>query len=951
MPSCKQDRSARIPALAARLAVSLEQMQAELPGGREQFQVPLPRAVQEAVRRAQGRPSGPALDQLLAAAAPIRAQPGWQAALSYLLLSPEPEFAPVRPAAATLLALQPLPGPDRLLERVGRMAAVCQQPPGAQALLVEEGRRLHWCLLALFLTDSTASLPLWRACFAGCGEQDQAQAADPAFFLCFLKLLQHRLLGYAEFSRAVIFGRVLHPETYCGRRARPPYYHPVLDCLDISQPPYFRLMYHRLVHELTAGEVPFEWERISWIRRYPGLAYLRRALQMLASEPTLQALHMARWAADFESEHHPRELLSQQGPLLLAVLCLLRRDLDALAAAVLADPQHQAGMRWLRLPGPAAFRQVAKDVHLQQWLQRRGELVCGAIGALAQFKPPESASSRLLAALQQEVAERLPGYAEQERLQRLAACYRQHFSLDLAALLANRELALGVRGKGVRPVAERARAGHPAAIRALALYQQPWRDRFAPLLLTLRTRGSRQAVEAAQGALELVAARCGLGGVAALEERLELQLAWEDAGLQGGPSRLWWQVAGCNLKLAVTGGRATVTAYSLAGPCSRLPAAVRRHPDYQEVRRAQRQLNAIYARFRDRLEAAMVAQRAFPWEHFRLLLENGIFRDLVQRLLLSDGEECFPGAELAHRPPPAQVRIVHPLELLQADTLRTWQDYLAEHSLIQPLKQCFREVYPVEPAEAGQAACLRFADHPLQARKAFALLRTRGYHPGSGQARRDWAERGVAALLVWAQGPVKLHHHLLGEEQQEPVYSGPISFHPLAAVRGRLVPGPQPLPLGQVDPVLFSETLRDADLLVSMAAAGELGFTSRQTIAIRAAMLRQLARLLKLWNVLVPETGSHALVEGALATYRVHLGSGTIFLEPEGRSITLRATRPAATLPLEDADSGTARLLLTVLTLAQDTEIADPAFRRQLSSQPALPDLDPAPERPAGPPA
>lgn len=924
-----------------RLVTALEQVLAELPG-REAPRLPLPRAVQDALARASGRPAGEDLDRLLAAAGPILAGRNWQARLIEVLLAPGLRYASLQGLAASLLALRPLPHPDRLVARLEAGLAASPPPVGPGAS-TEEAQSLAWRMLALVSTDDVATLGLWRSYCALAGDQPEPEQADPLLFLCWVKLLQHRLLLYPEFSRAVVFGRVLHPETGCGRQARAPYYHPVLDYLGISDTPYFRLMYQRLVHEATLPEGGFGWEHRCWIRRYSGLNYLLRGMQGLMTEPSLEALHMARWASDFGDPEYLHRFLGEQPLPLVFVLALVRRDLDGEMGAALADPRFALGMRWLRLPGPAAFRRVAKDAHLREWLCAR-PVLCDAIRALLAFKPPESHRTRLVETFEQEVAARLPGYAQEEQRRRLAACFREHLGTDLPALAANMDLALGVRGKALRAVMRHAREGRPGAIRALGLYGEPLRDRMVPVLMELRAGGSRPVAEAATEALELVAARCGLGGIGELEERVELQLAWEDAGLEGGPSRLWWSVAGYNLKLAVTGGRVTVTAYGRRGPCRTLPAAVRAHPDYQQVKQARRQLGTSYARFRSRLEAAMVAGRDFEWGHFRMLLENAAFRNLVERLVLDDGQRRVLGSELLEAgAEPERVRVVHPVYLLAEESLRPWQDRLAEQSVIQPFKQCFREVYPLEPGEEQAAACRRFAGQPLNARKAFALLRTCGYHPGSGTARRDWPQHGVWAGITWADG-ARVHRHLFGDQVEEPVYTGAITFHVLGG-KGR---GPeQPLALSQVDPVVFSETLRDADLLLSHAAAGELGFSSRQTIQIRAAMLRQLARILKLWNIFVSQSGLHALVQGTRATYRVHLGSGTIFLEPEGKSVTLRPGPTPAPLPVEDADSGTARVLTTVLSLAQDAQIADPAFLRQL--RPQQPELELGSGAAAGP--
>jgi len=131
---------------------------------------------------------------------------------------------------------------------------------------------------------------------------------------------------------------------------------------------------------------------------------------------------------------------------------------------------------------------------------------------------------------------------------------------------------------------------------------------------------------------------------------------------------------------------------------------------------------------------------------------------------------------------------------------------------------------------------------------------------------------------------------------------------------------------------VFSETLRDADLLVSRAAAGEMGLSSEETLRLRATLVRYLARSLGLTNVYLADDSAHALVEGKRAMYRVHLGSGSVLLETTRRHLDIGA---ATTNPLEDVmaesiDSLTARVLAVIAILSRDDEITIPAFLDQL---------------------
>src|SRR5690606_1795740 len=91
----------------------------------------------------------------------------------------------------------------------------------------------------------------------------------------------------------------------------------------------------------------------------------------------------------------------------------------------------------------------------------------------------------------------------------------------------------------------------------------------------------------------------------------------------------------------------------------------------------------------------------------------------------------------------------------------------------------------------------------------------------------------------------------------------------------------EPLQLKDVPPRVFSEVMRDVDLIVSVAHRGEVDpEASASTVEMRAALIRETCELLGLDNVEVKD--SHALITGQLNEYTVHLGSGIVHRQPGG---------------------------------------------------------------------
>jgi len=136
------------------------------------------------------------------------------------------------------------------------------------------------------------------------------------------------------------------------------------------------------------------------------------------------------------------------------------------------------------------------------------------------------------------------------------------------------------------------------------------------------------------------------------------------------------------------------------------------------------------------------------------------------------------------------------------------------------------------------------------------------------------------------------------------------------------------LDLRGIPPLLFSEAMRDLDLVVSVAHRGGVDpEATASTVEMRAALVKETAELLGLDNVELKPT--HVIVRGKLGTYSVHLGSAGVSLMP-GTALPIVAVhsqhRGRLFLPFADDDPRTAEVLSKVLLLARDRDIRDPSI-------------------------
>ena len=140
------------------------------------------------------------------------------------------------------------------------------------------------------------------------------------------------------------------------------------------------------------------------------------------------------------------------------------------------------------------------------------------------------------------------------------------------------------------------------------------------------------------------------------------------------------------------------------------------------------------------------------------------------------------------------------------------------------------------------------------------------------------------------------------------------------------------IPLNHIPPRIFSEVMRDLDLVVSVAHIGGVDpEASASTVEMRSSILRETCRLMKLNNIQIQ--GSHALIKGEIGTYSVHLGSAIVHRQPGGALCILPVSsqhRGRLFLPFVDDDPKTAEIMSKVLLLAKDKEIQDPTILEQI---------------------
>jgi hypothetical protein len=519
-----------------------------------------------------------------------------------------------------------------------------------------------------------------------------------------------------------------------------------------------------------------------------------------------------------------------------------------------------------------------------------------------------------------------------------------------------------------------------------ALGHMPGHEGMAQLaLLKVRVRLS-STQKALETALRSAAERAKLAPDE-LEELLAPSYGLSEVGLHRE------LVGECTVELVVDGTGAELRYLRPDG--RRLAAAPRAlREQYQDqlkrLTQAASDIKQMLPAQRDRIEQLYLQQKTWPLDVWReRYLDHPLIGTLARRLIwrFERGEQSTAGIwhdgqlvgqddqPLRELDAATGVALWHPLDSPTAEVL-AWRAWLANHQVRQPFKQAHREIYLLTDAErATRVYSNRFAAHIIRQHQFNALCAARGWknqlrlmvddtYPPAQRLLPAWGLRAE----FWVEGAGDTY----GTDTNETgtflhVATDQVRFYPIEATQHfahaggggyhhtwRAGPTSDPLPLEQVPPRVLSEILRDVDLFVGVASIGndptwaDGGPAGRyrdywthyafgdlsETAKMRHEVLSGLLPRLKIASRCTL-TDRFLVVRGNLRTYKIHLGSGNILMEPDDQYLCIVPARGAAAgdgtrfIPFE-GDGTLAIILSKALLLANDTAITDPTIVHQI---------------------
>jgi len=388
-----------------------------------------------------------------------------------------------------------------------------------------------------------------------------------------------------------------------------------------------------------------------------------------------------------------------------------------------------------------------------------------------------------------------------------------------------------------------------------------------------------------------------------------------------------------------------------------LPKELNKDEYVADLKAAAKALREQKSRARLKFEMAMVSRTAFKPQEIVGLLQNPVLCGQVKDLVfvsgdvsgdvsdgvlgdvlgntsgdvsdgalgfpvLSDGNLGLKSFDDTTSAVSADVIIAHPYDFMRRKCWSKYQQYIFKNQIKQPFKQIFREYYPITEDELKAAnISTRYEGYQVQPKKTVALLKTRGWTVDyeDGLQRVWYKENLVARMYAMADW-------FSPSDVEAPTLETIQFFR-----RGKW----ERVPFDEVPPVVFSETMRDIDLVVSVAYVGGVDpEASHSTVEMRVAIARELLALLAVKNVNFKT--AHAIIQGKLGEYSVHLGSGITHKMGTGMIAVLPVHsqhRGRVFLPFADDDPKTAEIMSKILLFAEDTKIKDPGILSQIRGE------------------
>jgi hypothetical protein len=447
------------------------------------------------------------------------------------------------------------------------------------------------------------------------------------------------------------------------------------------------------------------------------------------------------------------------------------------------------------------------------------------------------------------------------------------------------------------------------------------------------------------------------------------------------------------VQLTVTGSKAELRWFDAQGKqLKSMPASVKQE-NAETVKELQADLKLIQPMLsaqRDRIDALFLAQKSWPVQIWReRYIDHPLVGTIARRLIWIVGETpvlAIDGAvtdvkgNSVNLPEDGPIRLWHPVERTVEEVLAL-RRRIESLGIVQPFKQAHREVYLLTDAERRtNSYSNRFAAHIVRQHQFNALCGARQWrnklrllvddeYPPATRELPNWNLRaefwieGVGDDYGLDTNEAGVYLRLVTDQVR--FYRTDAAINKAHAGGGGYStraggPGDQnvnePVPLEEIPALVFSEVMRDVDLFVGVASVGNdptwqdggpggrfvdywqsysFGDLSATAVSRREILEGLLPRLKVAKQCTLVD--KFLVVKGSRRTYKIHLGSGNILMEPNDQYLCIvpdahtRMKSDPVYLPFE-GDATLSIILSKAFLLSEDEKIKDDTINRQINN-------------------
>ena len=450
-------------------------------------------------------------------------------------------------------------------------------------------------------------------------------------------------------------------------------------------------------------------------------------------------------------------------------------------------------------------------------------------------------------------------------------------------------------------------------------------------------------------------------------------LAVPDYNLQNGQKELQFGDFKAVLRIVGIGKTETQWYKPDGSPQKSIPASVKTQfaAELKDLRNEAKEIEQSLITQKDRLDRMLRVNRQLKWGYFySMLFSHGLLSYLYEQIIWRfekdgltqtgiylNGQWTNEKGEIFIPAETCTVSLWHPVGESLA-TIQAWRNFLQTQQIQQPFKQAFRELYILTEAELNtRVYSNRMAAHVLKQHQFNSLAKSRGWKYALMGAYDDGRYNEAASLDLPEYG--LRAEFWINEVNANDAYNDAGIWHYVATDQVRFVKtaNDQPCNLIDVPAIIFSEVMRDVDLFVGVASVGNdptwsdsggipayrdywqaYSFGDLSELAkTRKEILTQLLPRLKI-NKVAEIKDRFLVVKGKLRTYKIHIGSTNILMEPNDQYLCIVPDRskpalgPNVFLPFE-GDTGLSIILSKAFMLSEDDQIEDGTIVRQIGGR------------------